>query len=74
MFDPRVNTVAHKRPRSFSQKCRWLVIPKYAYTLDPTKSEWADYAAVTSVVWELIRKRAQTQLVREHLITVVSAR
>ena len=22
------------------------VIPKHAYTLDPSKSEWADYAAV----------------------------
>ena len=26
--------------------CRWQVTPKHAYTLDPTKSEWADYAAV----------------------------
>ena len=25
---------------------RWQVTPKHAYTLDPTKSEWADYAAV----------------------------
>ena len=35
-----------KRPRSFCQKCRWQVTPKHAYTLDPTKSEWAEYAAV----------------------------
>ena len=33
-------------PRSFCQKCRWQVTPKYAYTLDPVKSEWADYATV----------------------------
>ena len=38
--------VARKRPRSFCQKCRWQVTPKHAYTLDLTKSEWADYAAV----------------------------
>ena len=25
---PRVTTVAHKRPRSFCQKCRWQVTPK----------------------------------------------
>ena len=38
--------MARKRPRSFCQKCRWQVTPKYAYTLDPSKSEWAEYAAV----------------------------
>ena len=38
--------VACKRPRSFYQKCRWQVTPKHAYALDPTKTEWADYAAV----------------------------
>ena len=45
-FHPRVTAVARKRPRSFCQKCRWYVTPKHAYTFDPTKSEWADYAAV----------------------------
>ena len=45
-FRPRVNAVARKRPRSFCQKCRWQVIPKHACTFDPTKSEWADIAAV----------------------------
>ena len=45
-FHPRVTAVARKRPRSFCQKCRWQVTPKHAYNLDPTKSEWADYAAV----------------------------
>ena len=43
---PRVTAVARKRPRSFGEKCRWQFTPKHAYTLDPTKSEWADYAAV----------------------------
>ena len=43
---PRVTAVACKRPQSFCQKCRWPVTPTHAYTLDPTKSEWADYAAV----------------------------
>ena len=45
-FHPRVTAVPRKRPRSFCQKCRWKVSPKHAYTLDPTKSEWADHAAV----------------------------
>ena len=44
-FYPRVTAVARKRPRSFCQKCRWQVTPKHAHTLDPTKSEWADYDA-----------------------------
>ena len=26
--------------------CRWKVTPTHTYTLDPTKLEWADYAAV----------------------------
>ena len=36
----------HLRHRSSCKKCRSQVTPKYAYTFDPTKSEWADYAAV----------------------------
>ena len=46
LFHPCVTTVALKRPWSFCQKCRWQVTPKYIYTLDPSKLEWADYAAV----------------------------
>ena len=45
-FHPRVTAVARKRPQSFCQKCRRQVTPKHAYTHDPTKSEWADNAAV----------------------------
>ena len=44
-FHPRVTAEARKRPRSFYKKCRWQVTPKRAYTLDPAKSEWADYTA-----------------------------
>ena len=32
--------------KTFYQKCRWKVTPKHVYTFDPTKSDWADYAAV----------------------------
>ena len=45
-FHPRVTAVACKRPRSIRQNCRWQVTPKHEYAFDPTKSEWADYAAV----------------------------
>ena len=45
-FHRCVTAVARKRPRSFCQKCRWRVTPKHAYTLDVSKSEWVDYAAV----------------------------
>ena len=46
LFHPLITAEARKRPRSLCQRCRWQVTPKYACTLDPTKSEWADYAAV----------------------------
>ena len=45
LFHPRVTAVACKRPQSFCQKCRWQVTPECAYTLNPMKLEWADYAA-----------------------------
>ena len=32
-----------KEPKSICQKCSWQVTPKHVYTLDPRKSEWADY-------------------------------
>ena len=41
---PHVTAVARKRHRQFCQKCRRQVSLKHAYTLDPTKSKWADYA------------------------------
>ena len=44
----RVTTVARTRPQSFFQKYRWQTTAKHAYTLDPTKSERVDYAAVQS--------------------------
>ena len=49
LFHPRVTAVARKRPRSFCQECRWHVSPKRVYTLDPTKLERADYAAVQTL-------------------------
>ena len=52
-FQPRVTAVARKRPRSSCQKCRWQVTPTHAYTLDPMKSEWADYPAVQAQCWNL---------------------
>ena len=45
-FHPRVTAVARKRLRPFCKKSRWHVTPKHAYTFDPMKSEWADYAAL----------------------------
>ena len=32
-FHPHVTAVAHKRSRSFCQKCRWQVTAKHTYTL-----------------------------------------
>ena len=46
LFHPCVTAVACKRPQSLCQKCRWQVTSIHTDTLDPTKSEWADYAAV----------------------------
>ena len=52
-FHPRVAAVVRIRPRSFCQMCRWQVTPKHTYTLDPTKSEWYDYAAVQALCGNL---------------------
>ena len=50
--------MARKRPRSFCQKCRWQVTSKNVYTFDPSKSDWADYAAVKAGIgWEPIRNK-----------------
>ena len=37
-------------PGHSSKKQRWQVIPKHAYTLDPTKSEWA-HCHCREIVW-----------------------
>ena len=65
-----------KDPGHSAKSAGWQVTPKHAYTrtLNPTKSEWADYAAIQAQCGNPIRKRAHTQLVREHSATVVSAR
>ena len=41
--------MARKRPWSFCKTCRLQVTSKHAYTLDPSKSEWTDYAAVQAL-------------------------
>ena len=35
-----------KTPVILPKKCRWQVTPNRTYALEPTKSEWADYAAI----------------------------
>ena len=35
-----------KDPGHFAKNPDWQVTPKHLYTIDPTKSECADYAAV----------------------------
>ena len=42
-----------KTPQSFCQKCRWQVTLIHAYTRDPTKVEWADYAVVQALAGNL---------------------
>ena len=48
---------------------------KHAYTPDPTKSEWADYAVQASCgnVGTYQRKRGRMKLIKKHLANVVSA-
>ena len=46
LFSVGSTPVLLQRPQSFCQKCRWQVTPKQAYTRDPVKSEWADYATI----------------------------
>ena len=66
-FHTCVTAVACKRPRPFCQKCRWQVTPKHA------KVGVGWLCCCAGIVWEPIRKRAHTQLIREHSATVVSA-
>ena len=72
-FHPRVTAAARKRPPSFCQKCRWQVTPKYAYM--PLTQRCRNRLTVPLSRHSVgpIRKRAHTQLVREHSATVVSA-
>ena len=56
--------MARKRPRSFCQKCRWQVTLKHTYTLDPSKSEWADYAAVQAECGNLLGNKLNVNLSR----------
>ena len=54
---PRDTAVARERLRSFCQKCRWQVTLKRTYTIDPTKSEWADYAAIQAECENLLKNK-----------------
>ena len=58
----------------YLKRPRWQVTPKHAYTLDPTKSEWADYAAVHAWCGNLSGNELTRNSYREHSVTVVSAR
>ena len=51
---PRFTSVTRKRPRPVCRNCGWQVTPTHAYTLDPTKSEWADYAAIQALCGNLL--------------------
>ena len=73
-FHPHVTSVARKRPRSFCRKCRWQVTHKHAYNPWPNKVGVGRLYRRPGIVWAPIRKRAHTQLVREHTATIVSAR
>ena len=63
-FHLRVTAVARKGPRSFCQKCRWQGTPKHAHTFDPTKSEWADDAAVQAECGNLSGNLSGNELTR----------
>ena len=41
-----VSPQSHVKDPGHSAKVQWPVPPEHAYTLDPAKPEWADYAAV----------------------------
>ena len=55
-----------KDPGHSAKKCRWQVTPRHSYTLDPMKSEWADYSCPgiasvgTSQGIELTRSSTET--------------
>ena len=61
-FPPRVTAVTRKRSSSLCQNCRSQVTPKHAYTLYPTKSEWADFAAVQAKCGNLSGKEVTCNL------------
>ena len=63
-----------KDPGHSAKKCKWQVIPKHAYTPWPNEVGVGCLCLCPSTMWEPIRKRAHTQLVRKHSVTVISAR
>ena len=73
LFQPHVTAVARKRPWSFCQKCRWQVTPQNTHNLwsKEVRAGWLSHCL--GMVWGPIWKRANTQLVREHFATDISA-
>ena len=71
--NPLVTAVACKRPKPFCQKCRWQVIHKKSIHPWPNEVGEGRQCRCPGLLWEPIRKRAHTQLLREHSVTVVSA-
>ena len=69
LFHPQVTAVAHKRHRSFCQKCRGQITPEHLW---PIKVRVGWLCCCAGIVWETTRKRANTQLLREHSVTVIS--
>ena len=54
-FHPRSNTVVHKRPQSFCQKCWRQVMVELTYTLDPAKTQ----SGLTMLSWEPIGNKTR---------------
>ena len=57
-----------KDPGKSDKKCWWQVTPKHSYTLDQTKSKWADYATVQALCGSLSGNEPT-----RNSVTVVSA-
>ena len=78
-FHPRVTAVARKIPRHSAKSAGRQVTPRHAYAFDPTKSEWADYAAAQAECGNLsgneltrnssVNTRSQSSQLAEPLLT-----
>ena len=78
-FHPCVPAVARKRPGHSAKSAGGRFTPKHAYTLNPSKSEWADYAAVQAECGNLpgneltrnssVNTRSQSSQLAEPLLT-----
>ena len=73
LFHPRVTAVAPQRPGHSAKSAGGRLLVNMHIYPDPTKTEWADYAAVQAYCGEPVWKQAHRQLVREHSAMAVSA-